>query len=453
MLRFLTILCACAFASSLGGVAAASDKVLQQRDEKTGELRQVQSEIEALSARRERLEVEIAALNQDQAAINRALIEAAKRGQQLEGEVAQSEQRLAELGGTRDTIRASLADRRALLAETIGALQRMGRSPPPAILVRPEDALASVRSAIMLGAVVPQIRDETRSLTADLDVLAQTTRKIEQEREALRVRLNALAEDETRLTLLIKEKNSLARKSQEALEEENRKAAELAANATSLKGLIADLEKEIASAAAAAKAARKAEAQRNEAAEERLARARASLEAGNGNAVSPLASLDPKTADNSRLSPAVAFGDAKGALPLPVQGVELHGFGEKTATSNASPNVAIATRPNARVRSPADGWVVYAGPFRSYGQLIILNVGDDHHVVLSGMADTDVTQGRFVLTGEPVGRMGATRVAATGGVKLGSTRPVLYVEFRKDGNPVDPAPWWARAAEGPDNDS
>ncbi|MGI9357497.1 MAG: murein hydrolase activator EnvC family protein [Rhizobiaceae bacterium] len=432
--------------------ATLAQDIVQQRDDKKVELEQVRDRLQELQQRRESLKEEIAALDKDAAAINRALIEAAKRGQQLEGEIAKSEHRLAKLDRTRGKIRASLAERRAVLAEIIGAMQRMGRKPPPALLVRPEDALSSVRSAIMLGAVVPEIRTETDALLSDLDVLSQTTQRIEEEKTALRERLNALAEDETRLTLLIEEKNNLAKKSQEVLEEERRRSAKLAEDATSLESLIGGLETEIASAAEAAKAAREADAKRRKEAEERLAKARASLGSG-PDSIEQRARIDPKTADNSRLAPAIAFSRARGALPKPVQGIVLHGFGQKTASSPRSPNIAFATRPNSRVRSPTDGWVVYAGPFRSYGQLLILNAGDGYHVVLSGMSKVDATQGRFVLAGEPVGQMGVKRVAAAGSVKLGSTRPVLYVEFRKDGNPVDPAPWWARGTEGPDNDS
>jgi len=452
MLSLLPISRALMLVVLLPFAAAAQDSV-QKRDDRKIELEQVRENLKRLEERRAALKDEIATLDKDQAAINRALIEAAKRGQSLEGEVAKSEQRLAKLDRTRGKIRASLANRRAVLAEIIGALQRMGRKPPPALLVRPEDALSSIRSAIMLGAVVPEIRNETHSLVADLEVLAQTTQRIEEEKATLRGRLNALSDDETRLTLLMEEKNKLAQKSLKSLEEDQKKAADLARNATSLEGLIGDLETEIASAAKAAKAAREADVKRRKEAEKRLAQARASLGDEKAGSAAQRAKLNPETADNARLAPAIAFSRAKGALPMPVQGVELYGFGQKSPTSSSSPTLALATRPNARVRSPADGWIVYAGPFRSYGQLLILNAGDGYHVVLSGLSKVDVTQGRFVLAGEPVGRMGVTRVAAAGAVKLGSTRPVLYVEFRKDGKPVNPAPWWAKGAEGPENDS
>jgi len=109
---------------------------------------------------------------------------------------------------------------------------------------------------------------------------------------------------------------------------------------------------------------------------------------------------------------------------------------------------SIATRPGAQVIAPSDGWVVYAAPYRSYGQLLILNVGGGYHVLLAGMERITVAPGQFVLTGEPVAVMGSgTQVASVSTVGspsvIGSPQPVLYIELRKDGTPVESGPWWA----------
>jgi septal ring factor EnvC (AmiA/AmiB activator) len=106
--------------------------------------------------------------------------------------------------------------------------------------------------------------------------------------------------------------------------------------------------------------------------------------------------------------------------------------------------ISLQTREEARITAPADGWVVYAGPFRSYGQLLIINAGGGYHILLAGMSRIDVSLGQFVLAGEPIAVMGS--LAASGSSGKDSLRPVLYVEFRKDGRPVDPGPWWAAAS-------
>src|SRR5690606_5321748 len=96
----------------------------------------------------------------------------------------------------------SLRNRRGTLAEVLGALQRMGLNPPPAILVRPEDALASVRSAILLGAVVPELRTETETLAADLAELDKVKSSIAAEQERLAAKRVQEAEEQERLRLL-----------------------------------------------------------------------------------------------------------------------------------------------------------------------------------------------------------------------------------------------------------
>jgi septal ring factor EnvC (AmiA/AmiB activator) len=104
--------------------------------------------------------------------------------------------------------------------------------------------------------------------------------------------------------------------------------------------------------------------------------------------------------------------------------------------------LSIATHAGADITAPCDGWVVYAGPFRSYGQLLILNAGGGYHVLLAGMDRISVDLGQFVLTGEPVATMGGGSQVSSA-IATGAKQPVLYVEFRKDGTPIDPSPWWA----------
>src|SRR5207248_2016130 len=152
---------------------------------------------------------------------------------------------------------------------------------------------------------------------------------------------------------------------------------------------------------------------------------------------------DPAAArDPGRLAPAVAFASAKKRLPLPVNGVKIREYGASDGLGGAEKGLSIATRNASTVTAPCDGWVVYAGPFRNYGQLLILNAGDGYHVLLAGMDRISVDLGQFVVTGEPVATMGG-RVQTAAALAVGSGQPLLYIEFRKDGIPVDPGPWWA----------
>jgi len=433
-------------ALALALLAATACPLLAQqstptRQSKSLELESVQRDIGETRRKQAELLAEIKALDRDVGAINRALIASAKRGQALETHISKVEANLAKLTKTQRGLRTSLSQKRGLLSDVIGALQLMGKDPPPALLVLPEDVLTSMRSSMLLGAVVPQIKRETNALFAELTALRQVSQAVEKEKRDLASSLNALAEDEARLTLLVDEKQQLAFKSREDLVTERNKAARLAQRAKSLKELIRQLETQIASAAAAARAARQADERRIAREVERLKQARKRLEAGDKTGDSN--TLVPDGSNPARIEPAIAFSKARGTLLQPVSGEQLYGFGDPVDGQKRSKNMAIATRPNARVRSPVDCWVVYAGPFRSYGNILILNAGEKYHMILSGLSDVNVEPGRFVLAGEPIGRMGMTRFAAAFPVDLGSNKPVLSVELRRNGKSIDPAPWWA----------
>ena len=106
-----------------------------------------------------------------------------------------------------------------------------------------------------------------------------------------------------------------------------------------------------------------------------------------------------------RIKPEIAFSDASGRLPMPAQGRQVLGFSEKTQFGGQSKGIVLETRQGAQVTSPCDGWIVYAGEFRSYGQLLIINAGGGYHVLLAGLSQIDVQPGQFVLAAEPVGTM------------------------------------------------
>jgi septal ring factor EnvC (AmiA/AmiB activator) len=147
------------------GAAEPGDPTTESREARQAELDAVTRDIALTEERQEELRAEIAALEQDNATLNETLLGTGRRVQALEAEIDRTEQRMRALSNNEAAIRASLAERRGVLAEVLAALQRMGHRPPPAILVQPEDALASVRSAILLGAVVPSLRGAANRLT------------------------------------------------------------------------------------------------------------------------------------------------------------------------------------------------------------------------------------------------------------------------------------------------
>jgi septal ring factor EnvC (AmiA/AmiB activator) len=409
-------------------------EIEKKRDETRAELEALSKTISLSSDRMNDLQQSIANLEKSTASIRQALIDSAARRKSLEKQILGSEKKLADLRVREDGIRRSLHERRGVLAEVLAALQRMGRNPPPALLVTPEDALASVRSAILLGAVVPGIRKETDKLAADLADLAALQVEIANEKAGLTTTMTNSIEEERRMDLLLAENDKLSRSNAAELEAEKKRSEELAGKATSLEGLVASMETEIASVREAAAAARQAEENRRLLSDEQRARAKALADSG--------------VPDKNRIAPAYPFGDLKGKLELPVAGDVLRQFGDADGTGHEAMGTTVATNPETVVTAPADGLVVFAGAFRSYGQMIILDAGDGYHLVLSGMDTISTRQGKFVFSGEPLAVMGAKRVASATALALETDRPTLYIEFRKDGKPVDSRPWWTAKDTG-----
>jgi septal ring factor EnvC (AmiA/AmiB activator) len=420
---------AAALAAFAPGVAWAVEAVTleNRRAETVSEYERIVEEATLTERRLAELEAEIATVRKDKASISTALIQTAKTERKLSEDIDEIEERLVGLREQEDGIRLSLNARRGVLAEVLGALQRMGLNPPPAILVKPEDALSSVRSAIVLGAVVPELRAETEILIGDLREMQSVRIAIDAERERLFATVREQAAEKQRLTLLLRERERLLVDSESAQVAEARRAAELAAKAGDLKELIASIEGEIESVREAIETARRAD-------EDRLRR-----EAEAAGEPVP---------EQYRLLDRPPFQTLAGQVSLPVSGRIVRRFGEGDGIGGHAQGDTVQTQSGTIVTAPADGGILYAGPFRSYGQLLILDAGGGYHVVLAGLGRISVSLGQSVLAGEPVGTMGEARLASA--VVLGGegASPELYVEFRKDGKPVDPAPWWAARSSG-----
>jgi septal ring factor EnvC (AmiA/AmiB activator) len=400
-----------------------------RRNATASELRDLAKAIAAAKSKTQSLEISLAGIEKTSAGIRSALVASASRRKDLERQVLANENRLKDLAGKETAVKASLKSRRGVLAEVLAALQRMGRNPPPALLVTPDDALSSVRSAILLGAVVPGIRGETEKLAADLQSLTDLRNTIASEKQLYVTTMAAALEEETRMTRLIAANTQISETNRAALEAENKRAAELAARATSLENLISSMERDIASARDAAAAARAEDLKRQNLSPDERDKAERAAETG--------------LPDKNRIAPAYAFSTLTAKLDLPVAGNVLRMFGDDDGTGHTAQGLTVAAGQGLVVTAPADGWVMFAGPFRSYGQMVIINAGENFHIVLAGMDMVSARQGQFVVSGEPLGQMGAKRIASAAGVNLVTDRPTLYIEFRKDGKPVDSRPWWS----------
>lgn len=402
-------------------------------------------ELEAARAKGEALARDHETLAAERAALNEKLIATAARVQGSEAELSRIEERLMQYQEQEDILRASIEERHTAISKLLAAMQTMGREPPPAIVTQRADALKMVRSAMLMASIYPELKFQADSLGDDLKDLVRLGDGIRRERAAERAESEKLHEEQLRIAALIEEKKSLLALNKSQMAQMQAAAERHAREVTHLGELVERMTKELETAKVGLESYELELAKARE--EERKAREQAKLLAQRPEAIEIKPSANQKLAMLSpgRIKPGIPFVEATGALPRPVQGEVALSFGDPEQHGGRSQGQWMRTRRNAQVISPADGWIVYAGEFRSYGQLLIIDAGGGYHILLAGMSRIDADVGQFVLASEPVGVMGSP--AQNNGNQAEDSRPVLYIEFRKDGQPVNPAPWWAAIPE------
>lgn len=383
------------------------------------DLKSIEATITLSQDRIDALRGEIAEMEGDRTKQNAALIAAAQRVKLAEIEVGDVETRLSDLIVSELEVRGRLDGSNAEIANVLAALQRISLNPPPPLIVDPDDALGSARSAILISAIVPQLQARADAVTADLKTLTAIKAKALEEEATLKANYSVLEEEQLRIaTLIAARKQGIdVRTGQLATEEQE--AIALADRAGSLRELIDGL-------AARAAAASTASTPTNPEAV----------------ALTP-AEVQTALANLARTEPAVPFGDARGYLTMPTNGTTVVNYGSGDGFGGLSQGLSLVTRADAQVVAPADGWVLYKGPYLNYGQIIILNTGQGYTALLAGLETVTVDIGQFVLMGEPLGTMGSRTIGRTVTTSAGNSQPTLYIELRHNNAPIDPTGWWA----------
>jgi septal ring factor EnvC (AmiA/AmiB activator) len=375
--------------------------------------------------------------------IRAQLIETARRTQAQETVVEQAEQQLAGLEA-HHTVRArALSGLRGKLSGLIGALQRLARRPPEAILTSPRPPLASARAMMLIQHLVPMIKGQTDKVHVELTQIEALNHQIRTEKARFHAASAALETRWEQLDTLIERKNTLwlevngrLRPSAAQLEELVESVASLAALFTALReqdGARADATERLSSLIKNAPRIQSdpsvGVAQTANKAQPAVTPTRPSDQPG--AALALVHSPAP-----ARIVPSSGSIRAhKGHLTFPAIGRLAERFGETDALGLTARGITLFTRPNAPVLASHDGKVIYAGPFRGYGRIIIIEHGLGFLTLLAGLGRIEVQPGQGVLEGEPVGRMSGVKV--NGQESAGQ----LYIELRQDGAPVDPLAW------------
>lgn len=359
-------------------------------------------------------------------------ISVARAAQEQESEITALEARLAELETREAELVDRLADRRHQLSGIVAALQRIALRPPETLALAPGGTIDTARSALLLRVAVPEVEARAARLRDELAALQEVRTSIELRRDELDSATAALQAERDRLRKLLDRKAALRDRVAAESEELRARAAKLAAEAESLRELMKGFEAH-ARAAAAARAARP----------EPPAQA-PSAPAADAGPAAPATEPGPAAAGPSETQVALvrpgnirAFPQSRSSLRMPASGRIVARYGQRRSGVDTSKGIVIGARSLAQVVAPFDGQVVYAGPFRSYGQILIIEHDGRYHTLLAGLDRIDAVVGQWVLAGEPVGILGPSQDGMA----------ELYLELRRAGQPINPLPWLATTGD------
>ena len=394
---------------------------------KRRELEHLKERIERARREQRRLEGEREALRQETERISGDIVRLAARVQALEQQLARAERRIGRLEKRRGAILLKLSANRAATARLLAALQRLKSDPPPPFVTHPEDVLKAVRGALAMGAVLPGMRRQAQALRHDLEQLARVQKQLREERENRRGSLTRLRETTGRLQGMLRLKRELLARTESQLHTQRRNLALLLKQAKTLQELITTLERQ-----------RRVAEEKRKREDGRQAPPRRDAPQRKGSDAAAPEALSPPPVRR------VAFPTLKGRLPWPAQGRRIVRFGQDTKLLGRSRGLYLATLARAMVTAPVDAKVEVAGPFRTYGKLVILDAGGGYRILLAGLHDLNVRTGEVVRAGEPVGRMGRRPAPATiPDEKVDTDRPILYMELRHGNRLMDPSRWLA----------
>lgn len=384
-------------------------------------LKNIRDKITATSKRARKFEQEATSLDRQITDLRENLVAAAKKIQAAEQNVFSREDRLDVLNGQERNLKKNLKSRYSQMAKTLAAMQRLSQQPAELVAFRPDKAINSLRSASLLKILQPELQKRATIIRQDITDLAVVREQITRERQELREILSALTLEQIEMNQLLAARRLKQKELRAATKAERRKLRQFAAQAKSLKELVARIKQESREREKAAIAAAKRQAEKP------------------GIIKQPVIRKAARRVLDSLPAGTLPFSKAKGTMPLPARGSLTRTFGAKTPEGLSSEGIIIHTLPRAMVISPHEGRIVFAGKFRSYGQLLIIAHGQEYHTLLAGMTRLDAEVGQWVLKGEPVGQMAeGSDVTKTAEAATGQN---LYVELRQMGKPINLLPW------------
>jgi septal ring factor EnvC (AmiA/AmiB activator) len=385
-------------------------------------LTEVERQLQASRKRDETLARSSEALEEELNALRGRLVQTADEAALLETELSGLEETLRALEAEDKAQSDKLDADKASIADLLGGLQRLSRIPPEAMIARPESPVDTLRSALLLRSAVPILRERAEALAGALQKLADLRADLAGRRTQARDARTALAARQSEIAKLVERRQQLQRQTETERQQVADRMAKLGGEAQDLRGLIERLERE-AEERRKEERRRKLEAiARAKAEREKAERERATQEAAAAAARERelAASITPPTPPDR--------DGAEESSRLPVAGRVTTRYGEADKFGVTSRGLTVTSRAGAQVVAPSSGSIMFAGPFRGYGLILIVEHPNGYHSLIAGLGRIDTKVGQRVLAGEPLGVMGSP---ADGD-------PDLYFELRRNGQPINP---------------
>ncbi len=331
--------------------------------------------------------------------VKQQMVKAANQVQNNEEALTELERNLKDLEEKKQLVENRLTDREKQIIVLMSGLQKMAVYPPEAVFFAPQNPVDNLRSSLILQSTQEPLQATANKLKTELNKLASLQAAIKAQAAQIKLAATRLETERGKMEKLMQQKSILQSHFEFESQDAKKKALALGKKAKNLEDLLERLEKE------------------------KQDRIKKMTKAATRQ--KPILSVPTPEAV------AGAFQKSLGSLPLPARGRIIQRYGDTTLGGGSAKGLTMQTRSNAQVISPFDGTVLFAGEFKGYGNLVIIEHGDGYHSLLSGLNRIDCIVGQNVLTGEPVGRMSA------------SATDKLYMEFRKNGQPVNPQAWFA----------
>ncbi len=405
------LVCALAAALFASTVLSQERKSERRKSEVEAELVRLQREITTNRLTARELNAETQQIEKELMQLRAEMIVAARDTQRHEAAVSRLEEELTGLVQKAAARRADLAARRLELGMTLMALQRLAVRPPQALLVTPNDPNDVVRSGLLLRTAIPRMDGRAATIRAELADLAQLQEDIKARRNELAGAGSQLNAERRRMADLADQKAGLLQETRGALDDTTKRVDQLVRDATDLADLLAKLNER--------------------------GRALRALDKARPRPKPTLALAAPRRPPPAPVA-VTRISQARGNLIVPASGRIVLRFGERNEFGSTAKGITFVTRPGAQVVAPYDGLVVFADWFRQYGLILIIEHGEGYHSLMAGLARVDATVGQWVLGGEPVG----VTTGAPDQIKP-ETNSKLYVELRRQGQPINPLPWLA----------